>query len=134
MPELLYSEKTRKIIDSFCQVLYKFKAFQGYPPEAVRTALAVELTKQGFRVQKQVMLTNFYGGQRLNIGYADLIVDNEILLSINRTVKATPHQINEVQSFMKVRALKVALILCYGGTKPGFKRIDDPENWRRGED
>ncbi len=75
-----YEEITQKIIRSFYTV-YNSLGY-GFLEKVYENALYIELVKSGFNVQKQKAISVYYDEQEVGIYYADLIVNDLIIIQL----------------------------------------------------
>ena len=83
--------------------------------------MMIEFKKEGIFAVAQFAIKVFYGGEVIGEYYADILVDNKVIVEI----KAAKHLVeeNEAQllNYLKATDIEVGLLLNFG-TKPEFKR------------
>ncbi len=77
---MLYSEMTEKIINSFYKV-YNVLGY-GFLEKVYENALVIELKSAGFKVLQQQNIKVFYKNQVVGDYFADIIVNDLIILEI----------------------------------------------------
>lgn len=116
---MLYEEKTDLIIKAFYKV-YKTLGY-GFLEKVYHNALLIELTIMGFELKSQYPVNVFYEGDMVGEYYADIIVDDCII--IENKVAETLKEEHEYQliNYLKATKIEVGLLLNFG-KKPSFKR------------
>jgi len=115
--------KHKEITDVIIRLFYKVynELGFGFLERVYQNALFMELTSHGFEVEPQKQIKVYYNGQQVGDYYADIVVNNSIILEL----KATEFLIreNELQliNYLKATDLEVGLLLNFGA-KPEFKR------------
>lgn len=74
-----YTELTDKIIKAFYTVYNKLG--YGFLEKVYENAMRIELRKLGLQAERQVAIKVYYDGEDVGIYFADLIVENLIILS-----------------------------------------------------
>lgn len=89
-------------------------------------ALAHELTKRGFQVQRQVSIPMKYDGISFEEGFrADLIVDALVLIELKSVEGLSAVHPKQTLTYLKLMNLKLGLLINFGEAKikDGIKRI-----------
>ena len=114
-----YKELTQKIIKIFYRV-YNNLGY-GFLEKIDENAMMIEFKKEGIFAVAQFAIKVFYEGEVIGEYYADILVDNKVIVEI----KAAKHLVeeNEAQllNYLKATDIEVGLLLNFG-TKPEFKR------------
>jgi GxxExxY protein len=77
--------------------------------------LARELTGRGLNVERQVSVPIVYKGLRFEEGFrADLIVYGKVLLELKSVERVTPAHKKQVQTYLRLTALKLGYLLNFG--------------------
>ena len=97
----------------------------GLLESAYEKCLEYELTKKGFKVEKQKPIAITYKGLNLEYGYRiDLLVDDEVVVEIKSV--DTFHPVHEAQilTYMKFAEKKIGLLINFNVKllKEGLKR------------
>jgi GxxExxY protein len=84
-------------------------------------ALLIELRNKGFNVESNKSLKVFYKGNKVGDYYADLVVNDTVILEL----KATEYIVEEFEiqliNYLRATNCEVGLLLNFG-RKPEFKR------------
>ena len=114
-----YKELTEKIIKIFYRV-YNNLGY-GFLEKIYENAMMIEFKNEGIFAVAQFAIKVFYEGEVIGEYYADILVDNKVIVEI----KAAKHLVeeNEAQllNYLKATDIEVGLLLNFG-IKPEFKR------------
>jgi len=114
-----HSDITSLILKAFFNVYNELG--YGFLEKVYENALMIELTELGLKVEQQVPINVLYGKSIVGNYFADLVVDNLVILELKAIEKLMP--INEVQlvNYLKASEMEVGLLLNFG-RKPQYKR------------
>lgn len=95
----------------------------GFLEKVYENALRQELVAQGFAVQNQVPLTVTYKGETVGEYFADLIVDDRVVIELKAQDKV--HKAHEAQilNYLKASGKKVGLLVNFAYPKATVKRF-----------
>lgn len=118
---LLYQDITDEIIHCFYQV-YNSLGY-GFLEKVYENALKYELEKKGLEVTQQKSIQVYYEEQIVGNYFADLLVDNKIILELKAGEMEDTLQNHELQlyNYLKATKYEVGLLLLFG-KKPVVKR------------
>jgi len=85
------------------------------------SALAIELRQMGLQVDRQVPLKVYYGQHLVGEYFADLVVENKVILELKATETIVQANVNQLQNYLKATEIEVGMLLNFG-YKPEFKR------------
>jgi GxxExxY protein len=77
---MILEDTTNKVIQAFYKV-YNTLGY-GFLEKVYENALMIELIKMGFICEKQKPITVYYEGQRVGDYYADIIINNCLILEL----------------------------------------------------
>ena len=117
--ELLYKELTDKILKAFYTV-YNILGY-GFLEKVYENALKIELTKYGLNVIKQQPIKVHYEGLQVGEYFADLIVDDLIILELKAMEGLVEEHEHQLLNYLKATDKEVGLLLNFG-KKPEFRR------------
>ena len=109
----------QKIITSFYTV-YNILGY-GFLEKVYENAMVIELRKIGLDVAPQVPIKVFYNDQIVGEYFADLIVDNLVIVELKATAKLLLEHEAQLLNYLKATRHEVGLLLNYG-PKPEIKR------------
>lgn len=97
----------------------------GFLEKVYENALTHELRKQGFQVHQQQAIHVHYDNIVVGEYFADLIVDQQVLIEL-KAVKAFDNaHVAQCINYLRATRLKTALLLNFGTTNLGIKRISN---------
>ena len=117
---LLLAEKTEIIIQCFYRV-YNSLGY-GFLEKVYENAMIIELRKNKLSCQQQKRVHVLYEGIEVGIYFADILVDNEVIIEI-KAGKGTiiPQHEYQLMNYLKATQYEVGLLFHFG-EKPSFKR------------
>lgn len=114
-----HEELTQKIIGAFYTV-YNSLGY-GFLEKVYENALAIELIKSGFKVQKQKTISVYYDEQEVGVYYADLIVNDLVIIELKAASAIADEHYVQLLNYLKATNMEVGLLLNFG-KKPEIKR------------
>lgn len=119
MQEYLYQDLTSKIISCFYKV-YNTLGF-GFLEKVYENALLIELTKNGLFVERQKPIKVHYEDKLVGEYFADLIVDNKIILELKAVESLIEEHELQLINYLKATDIELGLLLNFG-KKPEIRR------------
>jgi len=110
--EFRYGEISKTIIKSFYQVYNRLG--YGFLERVYENALKHELDKQGLVVSSQVPVRVIYDGIVVGKYFADLLVDDKIILELKVAETITDAHKAQLINYLKATGKEVGLILNFG--------------------
>jgi GxxExxY protein len=98
----------------------------GLLESAYEACLSFELSKRGFRVQRQAELPVTYEGVRIDVGYRiDLLVEDLVVIEIKSVSELAPIHKAQLLSYLKLSDRKVGFLMNFNveQLKDGIKRM-----------
>ena len=117
--ELLHEELTNTIIKTFYEVYNELG--YGFLEKVYQNSLFLELKNKGFKVEAQKKISVYYKGIEVGEYYADLIVEDLVILELKATEYIVKDFENQILNYLKSTNCEVGLLLNFG-KKPEFKR------------
>lgn len=114
-----HEELTEQIIKAFYKV-YNTLGY-GFLEKVYENALYIELTNMNFNVQKQKPISVFYEGDEIGLYYADLVVDELIIIELKAAETIANEHYVQLLNYLKATNMEVGLLLNFG-KKPEVKR------------
>ena len=118
---MLYEETTERIIKAFYKV-YNTLGY-GFLEKVYEKALAIELSKNGFDVVRQMAIDVFYDGDLVGEYYADLVINKSIVLEIKAIETLHPRHANQLVNYLKATEIEVGLLLNFGEKPEVVRKI-----------
>ena len=117
--ELMHEELTNKIIKTFYEVYNQLG--YGFLEKVYQNAMYFELKNRGFKVEAQKKIDVFYKEIVVGEYYADLIVEDLIILELKAAEYIVKDFENQILNYLRGTDCEIGLLLNFG-KKPEFKR------------
>ena len=117
---MLYEETTEEIIKGFYHTYNQLG--YGFLEKVYENAISLELSSRGFSISRQVPISVYYKGENVGDFYADIIVNDKILLELKAAEDIVPAHRNQIINYLKATRIEVGLLLNFG-EKPKFERF-----------
>ena len=118
---LPHGDITRVIIECFFAVFKELGA--GFSERVYQRAMRIALVERGFRVGYNVEMCVFFHGHNIGTFFADLVVNETILIEIKARPQIEPSDYGQVINYLKVAGGGVGLLLNFGPKSADFKRV-----------
>ena len=119
MSSILYKELTGLILKLFYEVYNELG--HGFLEKVYQNALYTELKNNGFEVESQKQIKVYYKNVEVGEYYADLIVNDKVILELKATESITEAHEFQLLNYLKSTNIEVGLLLNFG-KKPEFCR------------
>jgi GxxExxY protein len=116
---MINQEKTALIIKCYYKV-YNTLGF-GFLEKVYENAIFLEMTRMGLNCRKQVPIVVFYEGEEVGNYFADIIVDNDVVIELKATESLCEEHDYQLINYLKATKIEVGLLLNFG-LKPEFRR------------
>lgn len=123
---MLHEELTEQIIKAFYKV-YNALGY-GFLEKVYENALFHELKKIGLSVLQQESVKVFYDGSLVGDYYADLLVNDLVIIELKAAEGLRQEHIAQVTNYCKATGKEVGLLLNFGKT-PEVKRVLFTRQW-----
>ena len=117
--ELLHKELTDEIIKTYYDVYNELG--YGFLEKVYQNSMFIELKSRGFTVEAQKQIKVHYKGKEVGEYYADLIINNLIILELKATEVIVKEFEWQLINYLRATDIEVGLLLNFG-TKPEFRR------------
>jgi GxxExxY protein len=114
-----HSDLTEKIIGAFYAV-YSALGY-GFLENVYVKALLIELRSRGMEAKNEIAIKVYYAGQSVGEYFADLIVNDLIILEIKAAKSLADEHEAQLLNYLKATPYEVGLLLNFG-PKPETKR------------
>ena len=117
---MLYEDITSEII----KIFYKVNNTLGYGflEKVYENAIILELKKAGIKIKQQENIKVFYEGEEVGNYYADIIVEDKIILELKCCENLRDEHRNQLINYLKATNMEVGLLLNFGKNSE-FKRV-----------
>lgn len=95
----------------------------GFLEKVYENALRQELVAQGFAVQNQVPLAVTYKGETVGEYFADLIVDDRVVIELKAQDNVQKAHEAQILNYLKASGKKVGLLVNFAYPKATVKRF-----------
>ncbi len=119
--ELLYQEVTSDILQSSFEVHNTLGC--GLLEKIYENSLMVDLKLKGRTVTSQKDYKVYYKNEVVGIYYADLIVDNKVIIEIKAVENIDDIHKAQLLNYLKISKLRVGLIINFAKPKLEYKRL-----------
>jgi GxxExxY protein len=114
-----YKELTERIIKIFYRVYNKLG--YGFLEKIYENAMMIEFRREGISAVPQSPIKVFYEGEIIGEYYADILVDNKVIVEIKAAKCLVEENEAQLLNYLKATDIEVGLLLNFG-TKPEVKR------------
>jgi GxxExxY protein len=121
-PVLKHSDITDKILHVFFKKVYHQLGY-GFLEKVYETenAMVLELRRMGLKVEQQVPINVYYGDDVVGVYYADLVVEDAVLVELKAAKSIDPAHEAQLLNYLRATPYEVGLLLNFG-PKASFKR------------
>lgn len=118
---LQYAEITRSIIGCAFAVINELGA--GFLESVYEKALLLALRQQGHQAQAQQPIKVFFRGECVGEFYADILVDNRVLLELKAVQAITPEHQAQIINYLNATGLEVGLLINFVKPRLEYRRF-----------
>jgi GxxExxY protein len=119
--EAYYNSLTEQIIG--CAYTVGNSLGCGFLEKVYENALAIELTASGLNVETQKPISVYYTGKVVGEYFADMIVDDEIIVELKAVKTIENIHFAQCQNYLKATGKKLGLIINFGEEKVKVRRV-----------
>ncbi|MEZ5012955.1 MAG: GxxExxY protein [Chitinophagales bacterium] len=116
---LLHAGLSKKIIETYFKVYNKLG--YGFLENVYEKSLLIELHNAGLNSIRQKKLKVYYDDHEVGLYFADILVENKIIIEIKAAKGLLPEHENQLLNYLKATEIEVGLLINFG-TKPEFRR------------
>ena len=95
----------------------------GFLEKVYENALLIELLERGFKALNQFPIQVRYKGQNIGEYYADLVVENQIILELKAVDKLQKIHEAQLLNYLKATGFKIGLLVNFRHPKAEIKRF-----------
>ncbi|MBE0596080.1 MAG: GxxExxY protein [Desulfuromonadales bacterium] len=95
----------------------------GFLEKVYENALLVELKGRGILAEAQKEIQVIYKGVQVGSYYADLLVNNEIIVELKSTEAISKTHEAQLLNYLKATGMKLGLLINFGKTRLEHKRF-----------
>ena len=112
MIELATDDLTQVIIGSAFEVHRELGA--GFLEKVYENALCEELSRKGIAVESQKSISVYYKGKEVGDYFADLIVEDRIILELKAVEKLNDVHEIQLKNYLKATGKEIGLLINFG--------------------
>jgi GxxExxY protein len=117
--DLKHKELTDGILKTFYEVYNELG--YGFLEKVYQNSMYIELKNKGYQVEAQNKIKVYYKGTEVGEYYADLIVENLVILELKAADYIVKDFENQILNYLRSTDCEVGLLLNFG-KKPEFRR------------
>ena len=117
----LPQEITDKILAASFDVMNELGV--GFLESVYEKALAVTLREKGLKVATQVPLTVYFHGEVIGQYFADLMVDDVVIVELKAVRSLLPEHSAQIINYLKATGIEVGLLINFGKPRIEFRRL-----------
>ncbi|HEY5670265.1 MAG TPA: GxxExxY protein [Anaerolineales bacterium] len=122
--KILFEELTRKILEACFEVSNELGS--GFLESVYQNALMIALKEKGLDVQAQAPLSVHYHSQPVGQFYADILVEDKVIIEIKAVSVLTGEHQSQVINYLKGTGKEIGLLINFGRPKIEYKRLRNP--------
>ncbi len=119
--KILHKELSYKVIGAVMEVHNTLGA--GFLEKVYENAVIIKLNKNGMKVVQQAPLKVHFEGEIVGEYFADILVEDEIILEMKCVEKITDIHRAQVINYLKATGLKLGIIINFARPKLEYERI-----------
>jgi GxxExxY protein len=97
----------------------------GFLESVYEKALLIALLNKGLKAVRQAPIKVFYQKQNVGEFFADIVVEDELIIEIKAVKALAPEHIAQVLNYLKATGMKRGLLVNFGRSKLEFRRFDN---------
>ena len=121
---LLHEETTGQILAASFEVINELGA--GFLEGVYEKAMAIALRERGLKVQVQVPLKVIFRGHCVGEYFADLLVEDKVIVELKAVKALTPEHQAQVINYLRATNVAVGLLINFGHPKLEYRRLYGP--------
>lgn len=111
---LLHGNITGDLLGAFKDLNYFLSSRQSLSEREMARALAIEMKNRSYHTALEVAVEHTYDGHTIGTGYADLIINDKVMVLVKKTRSISPSIIDQLRLFMEHTGLRVGVALTFG--------------------
>ena len=119
--KILHKDLSYKIIGLAMEVHTKLG--YGFLEKVYENAMMVLLRREGIHAKQQAPITVYFDGKVVGDYYADILVEDKIILELKAIEKITDVHRAQTLNYLKATGLHLAILLNFGKEKLKYERL-----------
>lgn len=120
---MLHEELSHKILQACFEVSNELGI--GFLESVYQKALMIALTQKGINASAQVALNVNFRGVIVGEYYADVIVENKVLLELKAASALTKEHQAQLLNYLKATGKELGMLINFGTTKLEYRRFEN---------
>lgn len=116
----MYEDLTRSVIGCGFEVINELGT--GFLESVYERAMLVALSDAGLNAKSQVAIDVAFRGQQVGEFYADLLVEEKVIVELKCAASILPIHEAQVINYLQATGIDVGLILNFGNPKLQYRR------------
>ena len=122
---LQYEDLTGKILEACFEVSNELGA--GFLESVYHKALIIALRQKGLQLRSEVPISVMFRGQNVGEFYADLVVEEKIIVELKAVSALAKEHIAQVLNYLYAGSIVVGLLVNFGTPKMEYRRLERRE-------
>ena len=122
MPEIIYPALSYKVQGALYDV-YNALRYQDLSESGWEKALMISLADRGVSARQQAEYELRYRGYRIGRFFADVVVDEKLLLELKVQEGLLPIDMAQVLTYLKVTGFSLGILVNFGKREVGIRRV-----------
>jgi GxxExxY protein len=118
---MIHEELTEKILKVCFEVSNELGC--GFLESVYLKALLIALAQVGLKAQAQKPLIVIFRGQPVGEFFADIIVEDTILIELKAVKSLVPEHLAQVMNYLKATGIEVGFLINFGTPKLEYRRF-----------
>ena len=119
--KILYKDTSYKIVGLAMEVHSKLG--YGFLEKVYENAMMVLLRREGIHAKQQAPITVYFDGEVVGDYYADILVEDKIILELKALEKITDAHRAQTLNYLKATGLHLAILLNFGKERLKYERL-----------
>jgi len=118
---MIHEDLTEKILKACFEVSNELGC--GFLESVYLKALMIVLSEAGLKAESQSPLNVKFRGQSVGDFFADIIVEDTILLELKAVKALAPEHLAQVMNYLKATGIEVGFLINFGTSKLEYRRF-----------
>jgi GxxExxY protein len=119
--KILYKDTSYKIVGLAMEVHSKLG--YGFLEKVYENAMMVLFRRESISAKQQAPITVYFDGEIVGDYYADILVEDKIILELKAIEKITDAHRAQTLNYLKATGLRLAILLNFGKQKLEYERF-----------
>ena len=125
---MIHNEITEKILKACFQLRNELGC--GFVESVYEKALLIALREDDLDAVRQAPITVKFRKQDVGLFYADLLVEDKIIVELKATSSLLPEHIAQTINYLKATGKQVGLLVSFGNPRLEYRRINNTLDYK----